>query len=112
MKKVNGLFSGVMNNEGPYHLFTSNRPEKKARSDLQLSERLASLGIMGDQLRATLKPPVHHRAIVLRGLRGALHWFLHYAERRQSNVKFSSLSVESFWIFFFFAAERQRSQGA
>ena len=35
---------------------------------MQLSERLASLGIRGAQLRAPLKPPVHHSTIVLRGL--------------------------------------------
>ena len=35
------------------------------RSDVQLSERLASLGIMGAQLRAPLKPPVHHSTIIL-----------------------------------------------
>ena len=33
----------------------------------QLSERLASLGIRGAQLRAPLKPSVHHSTIVLRG---------------------------------------------
>ena len=36
------------------------------------SERLASLGIMGAQFRARLKPPVHHCTIVLRGMREPL----------------------------------------
>ena len=40
--------------------------QKQQRSDVQLSERLASLGIMGAQLRAPLKPPVHHSTIILR----------------------------------------------
>ena len=44
--------------------------EKQQRSDVQLSERLASLGIMGDQLRAPLKPPLHHCTTVLSGLKG------------------------------------------
>ena len=38
--------------------------QKQQRSDVQLSERLASLGIRGTQLRAPLKPPVHHCTIV------------------------------------------------
>ena len=50
------------------------RQEKRHRSDLWLSERLASLGIMAAQLRAPLKPPVHHSTIILRGLRGYLTW--------------------------------------
>ena len=42
-----------------------------ARLDkLQFTERLASIGIAGDQLRALLKPPVHQNTIVLRGLWG------------------------------------------
>jgi len=49
-------------------------PEKQQRSDAQLSERLASLGIIGAQLRVPLKPSVHHNTIVLRGLRGAFNW--------------------------------------
>ena len=32
------------------------------------------IGIMGYQLKATLKPSVDHITIVLRGLRGALNW--------------------------------------
>ena len=36
--------------------------------------RLASLGIMGDKLRASLKPPVHRSTIVLRGSNGARYW--------------------------------------
>ena len=34
-------------------------------TDLQLSERLASLGISGAQLRAPLKPPIHHSTVAL-----------------------------------------------
>ena len=33
-------------------------------------ERLASLGIMRTQLRATLKPIVNHSTIVLKGFKG------------------------------------------
>ena len=32
------------------------RQEKQQQSDVLLSERMVSLGIMGDQLRVTLKP--------------------------------------------------------
>ena len=39
-----------------------------------LAERLTSLGIRGAQLRAPLKPPVHHSTIVLSELRGFLCW--------------------------------------
>ena len=42
-------------------------------SDVQLSDRLACEGIMGEQLRVPLKFPVHHSTIVLRGLRGILN---------------------------------------
>ena len=48
--------------------------EKQHRSDLQLSERLASLGILGAQLRFPLKPPIHHITIILRDFRRALNW--------------------------------------
>ena len=37
------------------------------------TERLASLGNIGAQLRAPISTPVHHSTIVLRGLRGALN---------------------------------------
>ena len=40
--------------------------QKQQRSGVQLSERLASLGIMWAQLRASLKPPVHYSTIILR----------------------------------------------
>ena len=40
--------------------------KKQQRSDLQLSERLTCLGIMGDQLRAPLKSPVQHITIKLK----------------------------------------------
>ena len=36
-------------------------------------ERLASLGIVGAQLRAFLKPHQHHRILVSSGLRGTLN---------------------------------------
>jgi len=41
-----------------------SRQEKQQRSDAQLPERLATLGITGDQMRASLKPlvpPLHYR---------------------------------------------------
>ena len=52
--------------------FACTRLEKQSQSDVQLSERLASLGIMRAQLRAHLKSPVHRSTIVLRGLKGVL----------------------------------------
>ena len=55
---------------------TSPGLEKLQRSGVQLSERLASLGIMGAQLRVPLKHPVHHSTIILRGLRNWQHSFL------------------------------------
>ena len=45
--------------------------ENLPRSGVQLSERLAFLGIMGAQLRAPLKLPEHLGTIVLRGLGGS-----------------------------------------
>ena len=48
------------------------------QSDVQLPERLASLGIMGTQLRASLKPLTHHGSMVWRGFRRALIWGSHY----------------------------------
>ena len=54
--------------EGPSGL------ENQQRLDVNLSERLASFGIMGIQIMATLKPSIHHITIVLRGLRGVLNW--------------------------------------
>ena len=48
--------------------------EQQQRPDVQLSERLASLGIEGGQFRGPWYPPDHHNAIVLRGFRGALDW--------------------------------------
>ena len=54
------------------------RLEKQQRS----AERLASLSIMGAQLRTPLKPlKNHHSTIALRGLRGPALG-PHYAERR------------------------------
>ena len=46
--------------------FSQCRQENRQRQTYQLSERLASLGIMGAQLRAPLKHPVHHSTIILR----------------------------------------------
>ena len=40
-----------------------------------------SLGNMGDQLKVPTETPVHHIAVVLGGLRGALNWA---AKRRKS----------------------------
>ena len=46
-----------------------------AVNGLKLSEGLISLGIMGEQLRASLESPVHHNSISMRGLRGGgLNW--------------------------------------
>ena len=42
--------------------------EQLQGSGVQLSERLASLGIMGDQFKATLKPIKHQITMVPRGL--------------------------------------------
>ena len=50
------------------YIFT--RMEKLQRSDVKLSERLASLGIMGEVIEGPLKSPVHHNTIVLRDLKG------------------------------------------
>ena len=55
-----------------YSFISSARLGEQQPSDVSLSGRLASLGIMEDQLRVFLKPYVHHSTIVLRGLRGAL----------------------------------------
>ena len=49
-------------------LVSSNGQRKQQRSDVQLSDSLASLCIMG----GFLKPLVHHSTIVLSGLRGRL----------------------------------------
>ena len=49
------------------------RLEKQQRSDVQLSEGLASLGIMGAPLRALLKPLGPSQNYRKRGLRGALN---------------------------------------
>ena len=54
--------------------------EKQQRSDV-CPRDTASFGIMGDQLRALLKPLV--KDILLRDLSGALNW-THDAVRRQS----------------------------
>ena len=40
-----------------------SRLEKHHSSDLSPSERLATLGIMRAQLRAPLKPPIHHSTL-------------------------------------------------
>ena len=46
--------------------------QQQQRSDVQLSERLASPGIMWNQLRAILKPLGPSQSYLLRDLRGAL----------------------------------------
>ena len=58
-RKGNIVFS-VYSHESVYS-------QKQQWSGVQLSERLASLGVMGVQLRAPLKLPVHHCTIVLSG---------------------------------------------
>ena len=54
--------------ERNWKLVLSVQTGKPPPTDLQLSESLASLGIMGAQLRPPLKSPVHHSTIILRGL--------------------------------------------
>ena len=57
-----------------YARYESCLPDKKLqRSDKKLSERLTSLGIMGDQSMAPLKSPEHHRTIVWRGVLNLAH---------------------------------------
>ena len=59
------------------------RLEKQHRLDVQLSERLASFGIMGAELMDPLKPlrlSEHYRTEVFKGVLN----FPHYAERRSS----------------------------
>ena len=48
-------------------------PEIQQQPDIQLAERLMSLGIIRVRLRAALKPLVHHSTIVLRGLQRAFN---------------------------------------
>ena len=63
---------------------------------LKDAERLASLGIVGAQLRVPLKPPVYYSTIVLRGLRGAFNWIPIFQEKlvsRTVNVSFWSLRL-------------------
>ena len=55
-----------MGPKGNTNIVFSVYSQKQQRSDVQLSERLASLGIMGDLLRAPLKHPVHHNTIIQR----------------------------------------------
>ena len=47
---------------------------KLQQSGVQLSERLASLGSLGAQLRTLVKPFKHHNNMLLRGLKGAFNW--------------------------------------
>ena len=49
--------------------------EKLERWSVQPSERLACLGIMGEQLRAPLKPIEHHGTIVSRRVKGSYNRF-------------------------------------
>ena len=48
--------------------------EKQQRSDAQLSERLASLGIIGPQLRAPLEPVRPSQHYNMAGLKGVNTW--------------------------------------
>ena len=50
------------------------RLEKQQRSDVQLSERLASPASWGPIWAPPWNPSDHHSTLVLRGLRRALHW--------------------------------------
>ena len=50
--------------------------EKQPRLDLQLSESLASLGIMGDLWSAPWNSRTSQHSIILRGLSGTLNWVL------------------------------------
>ena len=52
---------------GRTHLSRKPGLEKLQRSGVHLTERLASLGIMGDQLKAPLEQLQHHNTIVLGG---------------------------------------------
>ena len=66
--------------------------KKQHRSDVQLSERLASLSNHGGQLRA----PVHHSTMVFRGLRGILNW----APSMSKDASLSDTECEFFhWEF-------------
>ena len=63
-------------------------------SGVQLFERFAFLGIMGDQIERPLKPLEHKGTVILKNLRGKLG--PRYAERsyiacRTADVFFSSL---------------------
>ena len=57
--------------------FSQCRLEKQQRSDVQLSERFASLDIMGAQLKAPLEPSQQY---IIEGFRRGLN----YAEGHQS----------------------------
>ena len=57
----------------PVETSTITRLEKLQRSGEQNSERLASPGIIGAQLKALLSPPEQHGTMVWRGLTGALN---------------------------------------
>ena len=65
-----------------------------AISDVKLSERLASLGIMGTQLRTPPEIPIHHSTIIL----GALNWspFIPRDVKKNvlANVRFYNLMRE------------------
>ena len=50
----------------------------------RLSERLASLGIMGDKLRALLRPLPYDSAVMYGGIQGGLNGGPQNAERRNS----------------------------
>ena len=53
---------------------TTKRQKRQKRSYVQLSERQASLCMMGDRLRAPWNPSDNHSTIVLRGSRAAFIW--------------------------------------
>ena len=73
-------------NENIFLYVYQNQTEKKHRSGVQLSDRLTSLGITGEKLRAPLKPHIHHSTIVLRGLRRTQNWTLITREMPVSRI--------------------------
>ena len=58
-----------------FFIFVEISARHNARKVGQTAKQtLASLGIMGVELRASLKPPVHHSTVILRDLNIGLNW--------------------------------------
>jgi len=72
--------------------------ENLQRSAVQLSERLASLGIIAG---VHLKPLEHHSPIITWGLRGDLTWFP-IMPRDASASRTADVNSSSIYLFFFF----------